>query len=48
MALGKLEELRIVGGHPALDLANTVAPRPPGAVRLEFLPIRPHCCGGHT
>jgi predicted RNA-binding Zn ribbon-like protein len=29
-------ELRIVGGHPALDLANTVAPRP--AVEVDFLP----------
>ncbi|GIE92912.1 CGNR zinc finger domain-containing protein [Paractinoplanes rishiriensis] len=28
----------IVGGHPALDLANTVAPRPPGAVEEEYLP----------
>jgi predicted RNA-binding Zn ribbon-like protein len=29
MAAGDLDELRIVGGHPALDLANTVAPREP-------------------
>jgi len=28
----------IVGGHPALDLANTVAPRPPGTVEEEYLP----------
>jgi predicted RNA-binding Zn ribbon-like protein len=32
MAPGDLEELRIVGGHPALDLANTLAPRLPGGV----------------
>jgi len=31
-------DLRIVGGHAALDLANTVAPRPPSAVEVEFLP----------
>lgn len=31
-------DLRIVGGHPALDLANTVAPRQPGADHVEFLP----------
>ncbi len=31
-------DLRIVGGHAALDLANTVAPRPPAAVEVEFLP----------
>jgi predicted RNA-binding Zn ribbon-like protein len=30
-------DLRIVSGHPALDLANTVAPRQPGD-RVEFLP----------
>ena len=29
---------RVVGGHPALDLANTVAPRGAGAVEEEFLP----------
>jgi predicted RNA-binding Zn ribbon-like protein len=38
MATGKLADLRIVGGHPALDLANTVAPRPPAPVEWEFLP----------
>lgn len=38
MAIGMLDDLRIVGGHPALDLANTMAPRPPAAVELEFLP----------
>jgi predicted RNA-binding Zn ribbon-like protein len=38
MEVGKLTNLRIVSGHPALDLANTVAPRPPGTVQLEFLP----------
>lgn len=37
MEAGNLTQLRIVSGHPALDLANTVAPRPPGAVELEFL-----------
>jgi predicted RNA-binding Zn ribbon-like protein len=37
MEAGVLAELRIVGGHTALDLANTVAPRPPAAVELEFL-----------
>src|SRR5688572_2231770 len=37
MDVGNLAELRIVSGHPALDLANTVAPRPPGTVELEFL-----------
>jgi predicted RNA-binding Zn ribbon-like protein len=30
-------DLRIVGGHLALDLANTVAPRPPATVEIEFL-----------
>ena len=30
MADNRKEELRIVGGHPALDLVNTVAPRVPG------------------
>ncbi|MCW6006278.1 CGNR zinc finger domain-containing protein [Micromonospora sp. CPCC 205371] len=31
-------ELRIVGGHPALDLVNTVAPRVPGGgAHLEYL-----------
>jgi len=36
MATGDLGELRIVGGHPALDLANTVAPRlPDGAEYLH-------------
>ena len=30
MAHGRTEELRIVGGHLALDLVNTVAPRVPG------------------
>ncbi len=29
MATGNLDELQIVGGHPALDLANTLAPRLP-------------------
>jgi predicted RNA-binding Zn ribbon-like protein len=38
MEVGKLTDLRIVGGHPALDLANTVAPRVPGAAQVEFLP----------
>jgi predicted RNA-binding Zn ribbon-like protein len=38
MDAGSLTELRIVAGHPALDLANTVAPRPPAAPRQEFLP----------
>ena len=38
MEAGKLAELRIVGGHPALDLANTVAPRQPGPEQREFLP----------
>jgi predicted RNA-binding Zn ribbon-like protein len=38
MTNGSLADLRIVGGHPALDLANTVAPRPPAAVEWEFLP----------
>jgi predicted RNA-binding Zn ribbon-like protein len=38
MEVGKLTDLRIVGGHPALELANTVAPRAPGATRVEFLP----------
>jgi predicted RNA-binding Zn ribbon-like protein len=37
MDVGKLTELRIVSGHPALDLANTVAPRQPGAAQVEFL-----------
>lgn len=37
METGDLAELRIVGGHPALDLANTVAPRQPGAEQIEFL-----------
>jgi predicted RNA-binding Zn ribbon-like protein len=37
MMAGNLADLRVVGGHPALDLANTVAPRPPGAVEFEFL-----------
>jgi len=36
MEAGNLDDLRIVGGHPALDLVNTVAPR--GAVETEFLP----------
>lgn len=31
-------DLRIVSGHPALDLANTVAPRRPGTDQVEFLP----------
>ncbi|TDD14625.1 hypothetical protein E1218_32760 [Kribbella turkmenica] len=31
MADSRNEELRVVGGHPALDLVNTVAPRVPGA-----------------
>ena len=36
MATGELDDLRIVGGHPALDLANTVAPRlPDGAEYLR-------------
>jgi predicted RNA-binding Zn ribbon-like protein len=30
-------EWRIVGGHTALDLANTVAPRPPGTVEEDHL-----------
>jgi predicted RNA-binding Zn ribbon-like protein len=30
MVDGRNEQLRIVGGHPALDLVNTVAPRVPG------------------
>ncbi|MEV6629706.1 CGNR zinc finger domain-containing protein [Actinoplanes sp. NPDC051470] len=30
-------DLRIVGGHPALDLANTVAPRQTGDDQIEFL-----------
>jgi predicted RNA-binding Zn ribbon-like protein len=38
MAIGSLTELRIVGGHPALDLANTVAPRPPATVEFDYLP----------
>jgi predicted RNA-binding Zn ribbon-like protein len=38
MEVGSLTQLRIVGGHPALDLANTVAPRPPATALLEFLP----------
>src|SRR4029453_3774061 len=38
MEVGKLTDLRIVGGHPALDLANTVAPRQAGAEQGEFLP----------
>jgi predicted RNA-binding Zn ribbon-like protein len=29
MASGDLAELKVVGGHPALDLANTLAPRLP-------------------
>lgn len=37
MEVGKLTELRIVSGHPALDLANTVAPRQRGAAQVEFL-----------
>jgi predicted RNA-binding Zn ribbon-like protein len=41
MEAGNLDELRTVGGHLALDLANTVAPRPPAAVELEFLPDLP-------
>jgi len=28
---------RFVGGHRALDLANTVAPRPPGPVERDYL-----------
>jgi predicted RNA-binding Zn ribbon-like protein len=35
--VGKLTDLRIVSGHPALDLANTVAPRQSGAAYVEFL-----------
>ncbi len=42
MLVGELAELAVVGGHPALDLANTVAPRPPGPVELEFLPDAAH------
>jgi predicted RNA-binding Zn ribbon-like protein len=38
MEAGNLDDLRIVGGHQALDLVNTVAPRGPGAVETEFLP----------
>ena len=38
MEVGKLTDLRIVGGHPALELANTVAPRTPGAAHAEYLP----------
>jgi predicted RNA-binding Zn ribbon-like protein len=37
MEPGNLADLRIVGGHPALDLVNTVAPRAAGGVREEFL-----------
>ncbi|BCJ46215.1 CGNR zinc finger domain-containing protein [Actinoplanes ianthinogenes] len=32
-----MDELRIVGGHRALDLANTVEPRPPGRVEKDHL-----------
>jgi predicted RNA-binding Zn ribbon-like protein len=38
LEVGKLTDLRIVGGHAALDLANTVAPRNPGDAQVEFLP----------
>lgn len=39
MADGRNEELRIVGGHPALDLVNTVAPRVPGGTGgHDYLP----------
>ena len=39
MADNRNEVLRIVGGHPALDLVNTVAPRVPGgtADELDYL-----------
>jgi predicted RNA-binding Zn ribbon-like protein len=38
MADARNSELRIVGGHPVLDLINTVAPRvPAGPDRLEYL-----------
>jgi predicted RNA-binding Zn ribbon-like protein len=37
METGNLAELQIIGGHPALDLANTVAPRQSGASQVEFL-----------
>ncbi|MEU4236332.1 CGNR zinc finger domain-containing protein [Actinoplanes sp. NPDC026619] len=37
MDAGNLNELRIVGGHLALDLANTVAPRPPAVAEQDFL-----------
>ena len=40
MADNRNDVLRIVGGHPALDLVNTVAPRVPGgaADELDYLP----------
>ncbi|MFG1813345.1 CGNR zinc finger domain-containing protein [Kribbella sp. NPDC049174] len=39
MAEDRKEELRIVGGHPALDLVNTVAPRLPGETGgRDYLP----------
>jgi predicted RNA-binding Zn ribbon-like protein len=39
MADGRNDELRIVGGHPALDLVNTVAPRVPGETGgRDYLP----------
>ncbi|MFI7061239.1 CGNR zinc finger domain-containing protein [Kribbella sp. NPDC050124] len=40
MAEDRNDELRIVGGHPALELVNTVTPRVPGGVEDErdYLP----------
>lgn len=39
MAAGRNGEFRIVAGHPALDLVNTVAPRrPEGGEHVEYLP----------
>jgi predicted RNA-binding Zn ribbon-like protein len=38
MDTGDLDELRIVGGHPALDLANTLAPRLPDGVDYLISP----------
>jgi predicted RNA-binding Zn ribbon-like protein len=37
MTSANVHELAIVGGHPALDLVNTVAPRGPADVRVEYL-----------
>jgi len=39
MAAERNGDFRIVGGHPALDLVNTVAPRrPEGGEHVEYLP----------